>query len=64
MNDRNRGAEAYRQAHQYIAAGNPGMPGWQLRRLSLHYLRITASPPLTWSEKLRAWRQSWTGKRS
>lgn len=53
-----RGAEAYCQAHAYIAAGNPGMSGWQLRRLALAYLRITAAPPLSWRERLAAWKQA------
>lgn len=56
-----RGAEAYREARDYMAGENPGLSRWQLRRLALTYLRLTASPPLTWKERLSAWRQAWTG---
>lgn len=49
-----RGTEAGQQARTYIAAGNPGLPERQLRRLSRLYLRMTATPPLTWKEKIRA----------
>jgi hypothetical protein len=51
-----RGAQAYREAYRYIADGNPDLPAGQQRRLALRYLRITASPPLSWRGTLSAWR--------
>jgi hypothetical protein len=54
-----RGAQAYREAYRYIADGNPDMPAGQQRRLALSYLRITASPRLSWRDTLAAWRAAW-----
>ena len=46
-----RGAEAYRQAYEYIAVGNPGTPERRLGRMAWRYLLTTASPPLGRQEK-------------
>lgn len=49
-----RGTAAGQQAYAYIAAGNPDLPGRQLRRLARLYLRVTATPPLAWRERIQA----------
>lgn len=49
-----RGAEAYRQAHEYISDGNPGWSARRRRRMALWYLRLTASPSLTRQERRAA----------
>ena len=49
-----RGAEAYRQAYEYIRMGNPDLPERRLRRTAWRYLLITASPPLTREQKRAA----------
>jgi len=57
----NRGAEAYRQALEYIIGNNPG---WSSRERMYHaymYLVMTATPPLTLREKIAA---RWTQVRS
>jgi hypothetical protein len=45
--DAARGAEAYFQAYEYIAHGGQARTSWGRRRLSMRYLGLTASPPLT-----------------
>lgn len=45
--DAARGAEAYFQAYQYVAEGNPDETRRSLRELAMIYLDYTASPPLT-----------------
>ena len=45
--DAARGAEAYFQAYQYVAEGNPDETRRSLRELAMVYLDYTASPPLT-----------------
>jgi len=45
--DTARGAEAYFQSYAYITDGGQARTKWGQRRLAMHYLTITASPPLT-----------------
>jgi hypothetical protein len=42
-----RGAEAYFQAYEYVAHGNPKKRAGALRRLAAEYQRMTTSPRLT-----------------
>lgn len=49
-----RGAEAYRQAYEYIAAGGAFRTKRGMRRAAMKYLRLTASPPLTETENASA----------
>lgn len=46
-----RGAEAYRQAYQYIEAGGLYRTPWGRRRAAMRYLTLAASPPLTPAEQ-------------
>lgn len=49
-----RGAEACRQAYEYIKAGGLCRTPWATRRTAMRYLRLTASPPLTPEERASA----------
>jgi hypothetical protein len=42
-----RGAEAYFQAYQYVAAGHLQKRTSAIRRMAAKYLKMTASPPFT-----------------
>jgi hypothetical protein len=46
-----RGAEAYFQAYEYVANGNLRSRPMTLRGLASQYLAMTASPPLTESQR-------------
>ncbi len=50
-NTAKRGAEAYFQSYEYVAAGNPDEPAHDLRQMASEYLEVTASPPLTDEEE-------------
>jgi hypothetical protein len=49
-----RGAEAYLQAYDYVANGNPGETRPALRELAAQYLDFTASPPLNAAQQTAA----------
>jgi hypothetical protein len=49
-----RGAAAYRQAYEYVAAGGRYRTRWGRHRAAMAYLLLTASPSLTPEEEASA----------